>query len=115
MRLAVVGSRSFSNQSRAFHILDRFAARFAVDLIVSGGARGADTLAASWANARRVPTRVHLPDWSRHGRHAGFLRNQLIVAGADALIAFWDGHSLGTAHSIRLARERNIPVYVIKG
>jgi hypothetical protein len=113
MRLAIVGSRSFTKTSFAFEILDRVRATTSVDLVVSGGAAGADTIAELWARARSIATRVFKPDWTRNGRRAGFLRNVSIVTNADKLIAFWDGVSRGTLHSINLARLRNIPVQVI--
>lgn len=114
MRLAIVGSRSFTDTSFAFDILDRLRASTPVDLVVSGGAAGADTIAELWARARSITARVFKPDWTRHGRKAGFLRNIAIVTNADKLIAFWDGASRGTLHSINLARLRNIPVQVIR-
>ncbi len=35
-----------------------------------------------------------------------------MVQNADALIALWDGHSKGTAHAIKLARQYKLAVYV---
>jgi predicted Rossmann-fold nucleotide-binding protein len=108
-RLAVVGSRSFSDYALLSRVLS--AVHTPITHIVSGGARGADSLAARYAEEHGIELLVFLPDWST-GKGAGFARNRLIVENADALIAFWDGVSRGTAHSIGLAKERGIPVYV---
>ena len=50
---------------------------------------------------------------ARLGRGAGFVRNRAIVEAANVVVAFWDGRSRGTAHTIGLAREagRQVVVY----
>ncbi len=48
MVIAVVGSRSFTNYSLVEEVLDRFTV--STDILVSGGAKGADTLAERYAN-----------------------------------------------------------------
>ena len=52
------------------------------------------------------------PDYRRYGKGAPFRRNQQIVAAADLVIALWDGASRGTAHTIELCRQKNVPVQV---
>lgn len=109
-RLAVVGSRSFS---------DRSMMRAAVEsadptVIVSGGADGADTLAREIASELEIPVDEFLPDWDAHGSDAGFLRNQQIVDHADAMVAFFgpDGETPGTVDLIERARHKGIPVEI---
>ena len=114
MNLAVIGSRSFTDRALAFRILDRFHAAHPVACLVSGGARGADSIAHLWAMRRGVSTRIHLPDWRRHGHRAALLRNHAIIAAADTVIAFWNGASRGTAYSLRLARQRRIPTHIVR-
>lgn len=102
MRIAIVGSRDFSR-------LDKIG-DFVRDLprdtvIVSGGARGVDTAAAAAARARGLEVVVYLPDWKKFGQSAGFLRNETIVQDSDEIVAFWNGRSNGTRHSIGLARR----------
>lgn len=72
--------------------------------IVSGGARGADSLAERYANERGLATKIFLPDWESHGKGAGFIRNRDIVDYADYVIAFWDFKSKGTGHTVGLAK-----------
>ena len=110
--LGIVGSRSFADQALAFRVLDRVRSKVAI--VVSGGARGADSFGEAWAKARGIQTRVIRPDWKRFGRSAGFRRNGEIVAASQALVAFWDGESRGTADSIARAKARGIPVHIVR-
>lgn len=110
MRVAIVGSRNFSQPERV--------REFIIDLgpgveIVSGGARGVDTWAEEAARECRLTVKVFPADWSK-GKGAGFTRNHDIVNYADVVVAFWDGQSRGTAHTIQIAREACKWVEVIK-
>lgn len=100
MKIAVVGSRSIQSHDDAagIHaILDSMP----ITTVISGGARGVDTIARRYAGARAgVSYMEFLPDWNRHGRRAGIIRNRDIVNAADVVLAFWDGKSSGTKNSI---------------
>lgn len=106
--VAVIGSRNFHDEPYLFHILDQFCIR----QIVSGGARGADTMAKRYAVQRGIAMIELRPDWRRYGRGAGLRCNQDVVEAAECVIAFWDGRSRGTGHAISLARAVGKPVYV---
>ena len=82
-------------------------------VIVSGTARGADSLGERYANERGYPIQRFRPDWKAAGRAAGFVRNAQMADAADALIAFWDGQSKGTENMIGIARKRNLLVRVV--
>ena len=114
MKLAVVGSRSFNDYDLLKDKLDKLNSRKKIRMIVSGGAAGADRLAERWANENDIEAEVFFPDWEKYGKRAGFLRNEQIIDSADAVIAFWDGQSRGTQHSINLAKTKGISVHVIK-
>ncbi len=48
------------------------------------------------------------------GRRAGLDRNvRMLDSKPDLALAFWDGQSRGTGHTITEARRRNIPVTVV--
>jgi hypothetical protein len=102
MKVAVIGSRTFFDKAKLVEQLDRLQN---ISLIVSGGARGADSLGEQYAKERKIPTMIFLPDWERFGKSAGFKRNVQIIDHADLVVAFWDGQSAGTRHSIDLARK----------
>ncbi len=107
-KLAVIGSRTFTNFSFLCEKLNEHQPCH----IISGGAVGADTRAERYAALRKIPLTVFPADWSAYGRQAGFIRNLDIIANCEELVAFHDGNSPGTAHSIKAARLANKPVYV---
>ncbi len=108
MKAAIIGSRTFND----YQYLKEILGWFQFERIISGGARGADTLAKRYAAEHGIYLKEHLPNWDRDGKAAGFIRNKLIIADADELIAFYDGSSKGTAHSIKLAEESGKPVHI---
>jgi|JI9StandDraft_1071089.scaffolds.fasta_scaffold123601_3 hypothetical protein len=114
MKVAVVGSRDFTERQRLYSKLDRLQAKRQITLVISGGARGVDTFAVDWAKSRGIPWDIKWPDWNTHGKKAGFLRNAQIIDEADICIAFWDNVSKGTAHSIGLAKKKGIPVKIFR-
>jgi hypothetical protein len=84
--------------------------------IIHGAARGADQMAASIAHSLGIPERAYVPDWHHQGRRAGVLRNiEMLEQDPELVLAFWDGESTGTAHTVYEARKRGIPVEVFTG
>ena len=57
---------------------------------------------------------IHPADWDKHGKAAGPIRNAEMAEVADALIAFWDGQSRGTANMISLAKSKGLSVAVVR-
>jgi hypothetical protein len=117
-RVAVVGGRDFAAATVLDHCLDALATeKGGFGAIVSGGASGADSLAAAYARRRNIRLIEFRPDYEscrtpQERRRAPILRNASIIGSADMLVAFWDGRSSGTADSIRRARRANIPCYI---
>ncbi len=120
-RVAVVGSRSGVPEDLVSTKLDNLLARMLAAnrahelVIVSGGARGVDTFAESWAARCNVPTKIFRADWRGYGRSEGPRRNQEIVDAADIVVAFTTG-SRGTAHTISLAEKagKMLQVYFLR-
>ncbi len=67
--------------------------------IISGCARGPDTLAIRWAKEKGLECLKFPAIWSK-GKSAGLKRNECMAKKGDALIALWDGRSRGTRHMI---------------
>lgn len=107
MILAVIGSRSIDNKDIGGYI------PYDVEMIVSGGARGADTLAQIWAEKNNVPIKVYYPEYDKYSRKAPLVRNRLIVENSDEVLAFWDGVSRGTMYTINYARKLNKVVHIV--
>lgn len=109
-RVAIVGSRSFSH----FELVRAYVRLLPPGTtVITGGARGVDTVAAVAARRRNLPLAIHPAEWGRYGRSAGAKRNQRIVDDADRVVAFWDGKSPGTLITIELARKAGKPVQIV--
>lgn len=79
-------------------------------IIISGGATGADTAALDWAVCNYTQLIEYPADWKKHGRAAGFIRNQQMIneGKPDICIAFPGGN--GTADMINRCNKAGIPV-----
>jgi hypothetical protein len=82
-------------------------------MIISGGAKGADSLAARYAKAHGIPLQEYRPDWKRYGRCAWPFRNTTIIVNSDVVVAFWDYQSSGTRDSIEKAKALDKKLYII--
>lgn len=82
--------------------------------IVSGGAKGADYLGERYAKDNNYKLTIFPADWNKHGKQAGFIRNEEMANYSDCLIAFWDNESKGTKHMINLAIEKKLKLKIVK-
>ena len=76
-------------------------------MIITGGAKGIDALAATYAKRHYIDLVEILPDYKKHKRGAPIRRNDQIIELADMVLAFWDGKSKGTQYVINLCKKRN--------
>jgi hypothetical protein len=83
-----------------------------VALVVNGNAVGVDTLARKWAAAKGLPVKLFKPDWAKHGKGAGFVRNSEMLKEATHVVALWDGASHGTKAVIDGAKAQGKPLCV---
>lgn len=113
MKVAIVGSRDFNDYSQLHYMMRKLCEMFPITEIISGGARGADSLAELFAKNYDLPTTIIKPDWNKFGKSAGMIRNGEIIKAADFVVAFWDGRSRGTKNSIdrALAAKKNCFVF----
>lgn len=87
MKVLICGSRSISDPSVVARAVGKSGIR--PTHIVSGGARGVDTLARFYAETNGIEFTEYLADWDKYGKRAGFMRNCVMVGAADAVIAVW--------------------------
>lgn len=116
-RLIVAGSRNFNNYELLKQKCDSLLSQKRLThsiVIISGTARGADRLGERYAAERGYRIERFPADWDRNGIAAGPIRNTKMAAHADALVAFWDGKSRGTKDMIEKAKERNLPVRIVR-
>ena len=114
IKLAIIGSRDFNDYFLLKKsILENYDIT-KIEYIVSGGAKGADSLGERFAREFKIKTIIHYPDWNTYGRKAGFLRNAYIIRDATDIIAFWDGFSRETEHSLDLAEKHKKKIKVVR-
>jgi len=80
--------------------------------IVSGGAKGVDTVAKDYAIKSNLKLTEFLPEYDKYGRSAPLKRNITIIEYADIVLAFWDGKSRGTKFVIENCKRLNVPVKI---
>jgi len=112
MKIAIVGSRGFDDYDMMNEVLFSSVSPNE-DIIISGGAKGADSLAEQFAKENDIECKVIEADWDTFGKSAGMLRNSQIVEESDHIIAFWDGKSKGTLDTINKAKKKGIEPLVI--
>ena len=87
-----------------------------IDLIIEGGANGADRLAFECAKELDIPVMEFSAGWAKFGRAAGPIRNkQMIDEGKpEIVLAFHDDitKSKGTKNMVEQARKRGKIVYI---
>ena len=113
----VVGSRTFNDYSLMCNVLDHLLQNHKDIVIVSGGAKGADTLAERYAKEHGYALTIFKADWNKYGKRAGFLRNEemhkhIAKYKDKGVVAFWDGSSKGTAHNFELVLKYNNPIRI---
>ena len=107
VKLLVIGSRSIIDFDLSAHIPE------GVDLIISGGAVGIDTLAEDYADTHGIKKLIIRPQYSKYGKIAPLKRNEVMVDSCDKVLAIWNGKSKGTEYTINYARRKEKTVIEI--
>lgn len=105
-RIAVVGSRVFNDWVLLNQVLEKFIEP--EDVIISGGAVGADSMAQRWAKQNGRTIVIHYPNYMLHGKGAAFVRNRKIAEDAEIVLAFYAKGRFrlgGTFNTVRFAEE----------
>ena len=115
----VVGSRTFTDYHFFSKKMDKVLSskQDKKIILVSGGAKGTDTMAERYAKSRNYKMYVINADWNK-GSVAGYERNEEMhrfISEHDerGCIAFWDGDSKGTTHSFELAKKYDNQLKII--
>jgi len=110
MKVIVAGSRTIEDYDLVEKII--FKSGFKITEIVSGDCKGVDRLALDYAKKHHIKTKLFPAIWAKLGKTAGLKRNYDMANYADALIAIWDGTSLGTGDMIRKAKNRGLEIFI---
>lgn len=119
--LLIAGSRNFNNyfllKEKCNYLLQN--KRDKEIHIVSGGAKGADTLAEQYAKEMNYQIHIFPAKWDMYGKSAGYRRNSemhyFISQFPDrGCVCFWDGESKGTQHNFKLCEDYHTALRVIR-
>ena len=120
MKIIIAGSRYITDYSVIESGMKKISKKYLKDVlphgltILSGCARGVDTLAIQWAETHNADVHKYPANWSHFGKSAGYRRNDQMAKHGDLLVAFWDKKSKGTKHMIECAQHKNIPVEIFE-
>jgi YspA, cpYpsA-related SLOG family len=111
-KLAIIGSRTFSDYTKLTNDLNNALFEWGLSIsdisrVISGGAKGADSLAERFALDNNIEITIYRPDWKKHGKIAGLMRNTDIINDSDYVIAFPSKNGRGTQDSIRKCKSPN--------
>ena len=115
-RIIISGSRNYNDYyyfekkvNKMLSTLDK------TDLeIVSGCAIGPDTMAIRYAKENNIPIKRFPAEWSKYGKGAGMIRNELMAAYSTHCIAFWDRASRGTENMIIQAKKKDLKLRIVR-
>jgi hypothetical protein len=116
MKIIIAGCRNFNDYEFLKEKVSHAIKNINKDKIeiVSGGAKGVDSLGEAYAAEFGLKCKIFPADWEKNGKAAGHIRNAQMGDYADALIAFWDGESRGTKHMIKYAKNKKLQVKIYK-
>lgn len=112
MKVIIAGSRDNIEYQDVLSAMRECPWSSEITEVVSGKARGVDTLGEQWAIENNISIKEFPADWKKFGRSAGIKRNEQMGDYADALVAVWDGESKGTKHMIDYSKNKGLKVFV---
>jgi predicted Rossmann-fold nucleotide-binding protein len=110
-RYLICGGRHFTDYDAVHRVLRALILHPERAVVIQGGGRGIDALAATWAKTNRVPEVITVrAQWEKFGSAAGPIRNRKMLEEQkpDVVIAFPGGP--GTADMVRQARGAEVVV-----
>lgn len=110
MKTIIAGSREITDYAVLLQAIK--GCPFPITSVVSGCARGIDTLGEQYAQENSLKLYKFPADWSTYGKRAGYIRNAEMADNAEALLAVWDGNSRGTKHMINTAIQKGLEVHI---
>jgi YspA, cpYpsA-related SLOG family len=110
-RIAFTGGPGCNDHVRIWEALDRIRAKHPDMVLLHGGSpKGAERIAACWADNRKVPQVVFKPDWTRDGRAAPFKRNDRLLELLPIGAVVFPGSGI-SANLADKAKKLGIPVW----
>ena len=113
-KVIIAGGRDFNDYDLLVKVCDHMLSNLNDIEIVSGHAKGADSLGELYAKEKNHKLTLFPANWSLYGKSSGVIRNQQMSEYADALICFWDDKSKGTKNMIDLATNKGLKIKIQK-
>lgn len=109
-RIAFTGGQDYQEVDRIWTVLDRVKAKHPTMVLMHGGSpKGAELIAAKWADARKVPRVAFRPDWTKHGKAAPFRRNDAMLEAMPIGVVHFPGGGISDNLADK-ALSRGIPI-----
>lgn len=109
-RIAFAGGVDCNDYLGIWAMLDKVLAKHPDMILLHGGApRGAEKIAACWADNRRITQIVFKPDWARHAKAAPFKRNDQLLDTMPIGVVLFPGSGV-TDNLADKAKVRGIPL-----
>jgi hypothetical protein len=110
-RIGFTGGTECNDHPRIWDALDKVRAKHPDMVLLHGGSpRGAERIAACWADNRKVAQVVFKPDWARHRNAAPFKRNDQMLDALPVGVIVFPGSGI-SANLADKARKMGVPVW----
>ena len=110
-KIAFTGGAEFNDHHAIWDSLDKVHAKHPDMVLLHGGSpKGAERIAASWADNRKVPQIAFKPDWTRHAKAAPFKRNDQMLDALPIGVIVFPGTGIQDNLADK-ARRLGIPVW----
>jgi hypothetical protein len=117
-KVIIAGSRDWTDEKVMKEYLEKFWLKFCSktdkQIVISGTARGADSMGEEMAKAHGLDI-IYMPaNWTAYGKRAGYIRNKEMAKMADGCIVFWNGNSHGSLDMWNLALQHDLDAMLVR-
>ncbi|RVJ51144.1 DUF2493 domain-containing protein [Sinorhizobium meliloti] len=114
-KIAFGGGIDYNDHERIWAKLDQALAKHPDMVLLHGGSpKGAERIAACWAEARKVTQIAFKPNWTKHAKAAPFRRNDDMLSVMPSGVVIFPGSGI-TENLADKARRLGIPVWQASG
>jgi len=110
-KIAFTGGMDCNDHRRIWDALDKVHTKHADMVLLHGGSpKGAELIAAKWADTRKVQQIAFKPDWTKHAKAAPFKRNDALLDTMPIGIIVFPGSGISDNLADK-ARKLGIPLF----
>ncbi|QPB18788.1 DUF2493 domain-containing protein [Rhizobium sp. 007] len=114
-KIAFGGGMDYNDHELIWEKLDQAHAKHPDMILLHGGSpRGAERIAACWAETRKITQITFKPNWAKHAKAAPFRRNDDMLSVMPAGVIIFPGSGI-TGNLADKARRLGIPVWQASG